>query len=138
LGHLEEEQLITGKPLLVTQPDGLDQVLRLPMQSSVLIELPTLGAEESTRWQREINKILHTCGCSEATAALLITMGLISIYIWFNWGVVKSAPFFSFALGIAVCATSIAAGKAFGKFRARRHLVESVRLLQSILMQSAI
>ena len=127
--------MANGQLLRITQPDGLDQVIRLPFLSSVVLELPSLESDETTRWQSELNTLLHTCGCSEAAAALLITMGVMSVGAWFDWDTVKSAPFLSVALGLAGCVLSIAAGKAFGRLRGRRRLANSVRLLRAVLMQ---
>lgn len=129
--------MVTRQHLRITQPDGLDQVLRLPTSSSVVLELPSLESDETKCWQRELNTSLQTCGCGEATAALLIGMGALLVVASSFWNTVKGALFPSIAIGLGWLVLSIAIGKAFGKLRGRRRLVTSVRRLRALLMHRA-
>ena len=127
--------MVTRQHFRITQPNGLEQVLQLPMSSSVILELPSLESDETKRWQFELNILLQTCGCGEATAALLITMGAFLGVAYVFWNTVKGALFLSLVIGLGCSALSIAIGKAFGKLRGRRRLATAVRQLHVVLMR---
>jgi len=107
--------------------------VREPTPGYVLLELPSLGSDEIAIWQHELNKRLHTCGCSEAAAALLISLGTILIVAFTSWNLLKGAPFASAAIALSCLVSSVAIGKVFGKLRGRRRLVASVARLQRVL-----
>ena len=130
--------MLTRQHIRITQPDGLDQILRLPTSSSVVLELSSLQSDESGCWERDINDLLRkTCGCGEATAALLIVMAALLVGAYVFWNAVKGVPFVSIAIGLGCFLSSIATGKAFGKWRGRRRLTTSVRRLHALLMHRA-
>ena|SRR5947208_12056438 len=127
--------MVTRQKLRITQPDGLDQILRLPTSSSVVLELSSLQSDESECWERDINDLLRkTCGCGEATAALLIVMAALLVGGYVFWNTLKGAPLLSIAIGLGCSVLSIAIGKAFGKWRGRRRLATSVRPLHGVLI----
>jgi hypothetical protein len=131
--------MFTRQDFQITQPAGLDQILRLPTSKSVVLELPSLRSDETEGWQREINALLRkTCGCGEATAALLMVMAALLVGVYVFWNTVKGSPFLSIAIGLGCFISSIAIGKAFGKWRGRRRLATSIRRLHAILMQRAL
>ena len=100
-----------------------------------MLELPSLAPNETEFWQHQFNTLLRTCGCSEATAALLVNLGVLATFGYGFWNVVKSMPFLAIAIGLVCSILSIAAGKAFGKWRGRRRLANSVRDLQAMLLR---
>lgn len=130
--------MLTRREFRVTQADELDQILRLPTSRTVVLELPSLKSDETSRWEREINALLHTCGCGEATAALLIVISAFLAVAYAFWNTVKGAPFLSIAIGLGCSVLSIAIGKAFGKCRGWRRLAISVRRLHAMLMHRAL
>jgi hypothetical protein len=134
---LRTTQMAGREHLRITQPDGLDEVLRLPTSSSVVLELPSLESDETSCWQCELNTLLQSCGCGEATAALLINVGALLVVAYTYWNTVKGAPFPSIAIGLGCSVLSIAIGKAVGKLRGRRRLTTSVRRLHTVLMHRA-
>jgi hypothetical protein len=123
----------TKKRVRITQSDELDQVVRDPTPCCVVLELPSLASDETAIWQQELNKRLNTCGCGEAAAALLISLGTILIVAFTSWNSLKDAPFFSITIAISCLVSSVAIGKIFGKLRGRRRLVASVGRLQRVL-----
>lgn len=130
--------MVTRQPLRVTQPTALDQVARLPASGSVVLEFPSLPSDEAKTWQREINALLHTCGCGEATAALLIALGALSIVACASWNTVTASPLLASVIGLGCSALSIAVGKVFGQRRGRRRLTDSIGRLQAVLTRRAL
>jgi hypothetical protein len=109
------------------------QVLKMPASRAVVLDVTTMPPEEARGWERELNRSLHTCGCDEGTAALLLTGMVLSLVAWLHWDVVSVAPVFSAAIGIAGCVAAIGAGKAFGRLRGRRRLKRTVLQLHAEL-----
>ena len=63
---------------------------------------------------------LQTCGCNEATVALLLNCGVLSLVAWSHWDAITRAPVLSSGIAIACSGLAIAAGKAVGKLRGNR------------------
>ena len=123
--------LETRQPLHVTHVDDLSRLLRRPTPKSVALTLPSFRHSDAEYWQSEINRQLHTCGCSEAAAFFLIMTCALTTATFMFWNVIKSAPTLSLTTGLCCMGLSIAIGKALGQWRGRRRLAQSVQRLRA-------
>jgi len=132
-------QMVSSPYLQITQPNGLDNVLRLPASARVVLDLPSLTADETQRWQHELDALLQrTCGCNEAAASLLIVLGGLAVLAYVFSNTVRGAPVLSIATAVGSALLGIAGGKAFGKLRGQRRLATLLRRLRARLIDRAL
>ena len=124
--------------LRITKAHELRQLLTLPAPSAVVLDVASMPSDEAAAWEREINRRLRPCGCDEGTAALLLMWGVLSMVAWLHWGMVSGAPVISAVIAIGCSGLAIAAGKAFGKWRGRRRLADSVHRLRNLLARCTV
>lgn len=131
--------MVSSPHLQITRPNGLDHVLLLPASAKVVLDLPSLTADETQRWQHEIDALLQkTCGCNEAAASLLVVLGSLAVLAYVFSNSVRGAPVLSIATAAGSALLGIAGGKAFGKLRGRRRLATSLRRLRARLFDRAL
>jgi hypothetical protein len=91
----------------------------------VEVRLPFLGAEESERFRREVERYGAACGCDTGAAAVVLGLAAFAAW-WVAAGFPGGA-----ALGVAGAGATLlgagAAGKAWGLVRARRRFRRAVR-----------
>ncbi len=121
----------------VTQAHELGQILTLPPSSTVVLDVAAMTSMESTGWEGEINRSLRTCGCDEATLALLLNFGVLSFVGWSQWEAISGAPVLATVIGIGCSCLAVAVGKTVGRLRGRRRLVASVDRLRAVLVRRA-
>jgi hypothetical protein len=103
----------------------------LTVSPSVVLDLPDIDKEESSRWQSLINRLLSACGCAEGAVFLIVAIlgyfGFLAIFRpeqpWLTWSTV------GIAFGVAVGASLI--GKLTGLIRARVLLGIAIRHLEA-------
>jgi hypothetical protein len=127
----------SGLRLCVTHAHQLGDLLASPPPCTVVLELDSLPAREAMEWERNINRRLRTCGCDEATAAIIINIGLLSAVAWWRWDLISAAPLLSTVVGIGCCCLAVAGGKQFGRSRGRRRLAATVDGLRAVLSRPA-
>jgi hypothetical protein len=120
-------------PLIVAHPDHLQNVSQARDPTRVVLKLSMLIPRDAARWESKLNSAIGACGCEEATAFLLITVGAISAAAYFHCPFVPRGMIHLIPLTLCLAIASILVGKSYGKLRARRRLKRTIDQLRIAL-----
>jgi hypothetical protein len=95
----------------------------------VVLEIAGLQSEGRRRWEFEINRFYHDCGCSAGTIGLFIAVLAFVLLDASSQVTFRSFSWRDIVAFLAACILGAAVGKAIGLWRARAKLRESVRRL---------
>ena len=93
--------------------------------------LASLDASERRRWQAELERHQHACGCAEATVGLFVAVAVVGLCAWAGWlpGAWWQASLVWLWVVLAGAVIGKLAGKARGRRRAHRLLTELAELV---------
>ncbi len=127
---------MVGKGLTFTNPAQLNALSTIPFIRTSGIGKLRLGGNitehpERTRWEKELNRHYHACGCDTGAKGLLIS--LLAGSTWAGYSYSQGSWGAGFAAGVALSITIGGAmiGKLSGLMRANRKLKQTISEIQS-------
>ncbi len=111
----------------VTDLDSLQRVRSLRRGSRVVLNLPALPDEESSKLQAHLNRCISECGCSVGARALIASVAACILFDSLYWSAFCAHILKALGINLLLCFVAAGLGRTLGRYRAKLQVARTVQ-----------